>query len=256
MKPYIKEEFDSAREAVVNPWDLIEKNPDCPKTVVTCFAKNLIEYAVLEYNASIIGHISTANGKIPLYKIIHGTREIGLIMTLVGAPAAVSEYEELFAMGVEKILVFGTCGVLDRNIEGCSIILPDRAIRDEGTSYHYAEDDHEIVVNASTLDMMMQYFEEAGISYTVGKVWTSDGIYRETKAKVTRRKAMGCICVDMECSAIAALAGFRDKTIAQFFYSADNLDVEVWEERCLTNDSRIDSKKKITDLAIGLGLKL
>ena len=113
-----------------------------------------------------------------------------------------------------------------------------------------------IAVNVSSLDRMTRFFSQTGIRYRVGKVWTTDGIYRETRDKVARRKAEGCICVEMECAAIAALARFRNRSVSQFFYSADNLDNDVWEMRSLANESQRDVKQKILDLAVALGKEL
>ena len=159
-------------------------------------------------------------------------------------------------MGAERIVVFGTCGVLDRSIASCGIILPDRAVRDEGTSYHYAPASDEIAVNAKALPAMRAFFDFANVDYTVGKVWTTDAIYRETREKVARRKAEGCVCVDMECSAFAALSQFRNKPIAQFFYAADNLDSEKWDARSLGNHESVDEKYAIVELALALAAKL
>ena len=44
--------------------------------------------------------------------------------------------EDLFAMGLEKLVLFGTCGVLDKSIKDCSIVITDRDVRDKWTSYH------------------------------------------------------------------------------------------------------------------------
>lgn len=250
------EEFDRAKEAVFNPADIVRKLDGCPKTVITCFADDLVEYGAGKYGGKTVGYYRCTNGALPLYCLDGRAGGLGLIMSLVGAPAVVSQYEELFAMGVEKILVFGTCGVLDKGLADCSVIVPDRAVRDEGTSYHYAEPGDEIAVNVSSLDRMTRFFSQTGIRYRVGKVWTTDGIYRETRDKVARRKAEGCICVEMECAAIAALARFRNRSVSQFFYSADNLDNDVWEIRSLANESRRDVKQKILDLAVALGKEL
>lgn len=250
------EEFDKSQEALFNPVDIVRKLTDCPKTVITCFAADLVEYAAKEYGGKVIGHYKCANGEIPLFRLDERAGGLGLIMSLVGAPAVVSQYEELFAMGVEKILVFGNCGVLDSRLEDCSIIVPDRAVRDEGTSFHYEEPGDEIAVNVCEMDRMTKFFAGTGVQYTTGKVWTTDGIYRETRDKVAKRKAEGCICVEMECAAIAALAKFRNRSVSQFFYCADNLDSDVWIIRSLVNETRTDVKQKIMDLAVALGREL
>lgn len=93
-------------------------------------------------------------------------------------------------------------------------------------------------------------------TYTVGKVWTTDGIYRETREKVNRRKDNGCICVDMECSAVAALADFREKDVFHFFYAADNLDNEEWDARSLANSANVLEKDRIALLAMELAVRI
>lgn len=80
----------------------------------------------------------------------------------------------------------------------------------------------EIEVNKKYINEFVEILKEFNCHYTIGKVWTTDGIYRETRGKVNSRKQSGCICVDMECSAVAALVDFREKEVFQFFYAADN----------------------------------
>ena len=63
-------------------------------------------------------------------------------------------------------------------------------------------------------------------------------------------------CVDMECSAVAALAQFRGKDVFQFFYAADNLDSEVWEERSLSNMAKLSDKDKVALLAMDFAVKI
>lgn len=248
--------FDDNPQAIFNPADIVEKINYCPKIAVSVFANNLIENALKKYPHHVVAYLKSANGKLPFYCLKIGTYEIGLIMAQVGAPTLVFEYEELFALGVEKLVVFGTCGVLDANIKDCSIIVPNIAIRDEGTSYHYVKAGHEIAVNVKRFDDLLAFLKMKKINYTVGKVWSNDAIYRETVNKVKIRKEQGCICVDMECSAIAALAKFRDYEITQFFYSADNLGSENYELRSLDNEEKIDQKNTIVDLAIEFAIYL
>ena len=164
--------------------------------------------------------------------------------------------EEVFAMGVRNVIVFGTCGVLDREIEDCSILIPNQAIRDEGTSYHYAPAENEIEVNGNYLGQFTDLLEAMNIYYTVGKVWTTDAFYRETVEKVKRRKEQGCICVDMECSANAAAARFRGRELFQFFYAADNLDAEQWDIRSLGNDAKLMEKDRIAMIALELAVRI
>lgn len=250
--------FDEDKTALVNAQMFLEKNnskiADCPKTMITCFSKVLIDYAVEKYKAEKVTDLGGANGSKPVYLMeVDGTR-LGLFMSSVGAPLCVGQYEELFELGFENIVVFGTCGVLDKKIAENAIIIPTSAVREEGTSYHYLPASDELPVNTKTQEKMKEYFRDYHV--TAGKVWTTDAIYRETVNKIRYMKEKGCVCVDMECSAIAAVAEFRNKSVAQFFYAADNLDNEVHEPRTLSCYAALDEKYKIVDIAIDLGLYL
>ena len=246
----VLEEFDETIRSTFDPEEVENIIEGFPKVGVTCFSRRLFDQLVDTFKGVEIALNSNGNGKEPIYKINYDGHDIALFMSRVGAPACIVQYEELFVMGLEKIVVFGTCGVLDRNIDDLAIIIPNSAIRDEGTSYHYMKSSREVKVNEKYQEEFKKLLNEHNYSYTVGKAWTIDAPYRETRDKVAKRKEEGCICVDMECSAIAALAKFRKKEIFQFFYAADNLDTAKWDQRSLGNTDKLSDKEKIGLLAI------
>lgn len=252
----ILEEFDECKKSTFDPSEVKKVIPNFPKIGVTCFSKNLMDRYVEIFNGEQIAEISNANGKVPVYKITYKDMEFALFMSVVGASACVVAYEEVLAMGLEKLIMFGTCGVLDKNIEDLAIIIPTSAIRDEGTSYHYMKSSEEIVTNEKYIPEFIKILEDNNVSYVKGKVWTTDAPYRETRAKVLKRKEQGCIGVDMECSAMNAVAKFREKELFQFFYAADNLDSTKWDQRSLSNDDRLSEKEKIIYLVLELALKM
>ncbi len=252
----IIEEFDSNKKAVVDVYDLVKPIENFPKIAVSCFAHVTLDRLVNELNGKVIAKINVANMEIPIFKARYKGAEVALFMSYVGAAGCVAIIEEIFAMGAKKLILFGTCGVLDASIEDCSIIIPNKAVRDEGTSFHYAKASDEIEVNKKYINEFVDILKEFDCRYTIGKVWTTDGIYRETRGKVNSRKQSGCICVDMECSAVAALAEFREKEVFQFFYAADNLDNETWDARSISNESNILEKDRIAMLAMELARKL
>lgn len=250
----VLEEFDETVNSTFDPHEVENVVEGFPKVGVTCFSKKLFDQLVDKFNGIEIALNSNGNGKLPIYKINYEGHELALFMSIVGAPACIVQYEELFAMGLEKMVVFGTCGALDRSIDDLAIIIPNSAVRDEGTSYHYMKSSREVVVNPKYQEEFIKLLNEHDYSYIVGKAWTIDAPYRETRSKVAQRKNEGCICVDMECSAIAALAKFRNKEIFQFFYAADNLDSAKWDKRSLGNTEKLSDKEKIGLLAIKLAL--
>ena len=252
----ILEEFDNNRRAIINPEDLIETLPDFPELVVSCFARATFERMLMSFRHEQVATTSMANIEIPIYRIIVKGTPIALFNAPVGASACVAILEDLIAFGMKKLVLFGTCGVLDETIKETSIIVPQMAIRDEGTSYHYLPASDEIEVNVGLQDFLISFLDENGISHSVGKVWTTDGIYRETAEKLYKRKEAGAICVDMECSAVAALANFRKISICHFFYAADHLSEEAWDMRNLANHADLDEKDKVANLAIQIALAL
>ena len=252
----ILEEFDNNRRAIINPEDLIETLPDFPELVVSCFARATFERMLMSFRHEQVATTSMANIEIPIYRIIVKGTPIALFNAPVGASACVAILEDLIAFGMKKLVLFGTCGVLDETIKETSIIVPQMAIRDEGTSYHYLPASDEIEVNVGLHDFLTSFLTDKGISHTVGKVWTTDGIYRETAEKLYKRKKAGAICVDMECSAVAALANFRKISICHFFYAADHLSEEAWDMRNLANHADLDEKDKVANLAIQIALAL
>ncbi len=235
--PMLLTEFDPARRAIIDPTDLVQPVPGLPKVAVSCFARTTFARMVEALKAVPIATSSVANMEIPIYRAAYQGTPITLFLSDVGAPACVGLLEDAFAMGVEQLVLFGTCGVLDSAIEDCANIIPTAALRDEGASFHYAPPSDELPVNPRYLDTFVDVLNAHGCSYTLGKAWTTDAAYRETREKMERRKAQGCVCVDMECSAVAALAAFRQKEVFQFFYAADNLAAEQWDSRSLSDIS-------------------
>ena len=231
----IFERFCEEPNAMINPCDVMEKKAGFPKVCITTFSEGVIQEFVRRNPANVIASLYTANGALPVYEIEYAGKKVGLFLSRVGAPACVAGLEEIIAMGAEKIIQFGCCGILNQAAADNRIIIPSSAVRDEGTSYHYISSSEEISADHALIDLTVQCLERHQIPYVVGKVWTTDAIYRETQAVITERKKQGCIAVEMECSASLAVAAFRGIPLIQFFYGADSLDAEQWEIRDLTD---------------------
>ncbi|TWT12207.1 nucleoside phosphorylase [Streptococcus sp. sy004] len=250
----ILEEFDANQQAVLNPSDSMgERMPDFPKTFVSCFARETFSRLLNSYPHRELFSLSLACIEIPIYELDIQGIKIGFFNAFVGAAGCVAVLEDLIYMGMENLVLFGTCGVLEE-IEETSLIIPTAALRDEGTSYHYQPASREIPVNQDHLSALESFLDQGQISYTLGKAWTTDGIYRETANKITKRRQEGAICVDMECSAVAALAAFRQIQHVHCFYSADSLANESWDPRTLSNHDDLEKKDKIGHLMIEFAL--
>lgn len=244
------EEYDACRTAVINPDHFIQPVEDMPAVLVSCFERGTFGRMLARYGGRQFATRHVANMEVPVYETTFEGARLALMMMDVGAPVCAGFCEELYAMGAETIVLFGSCGVLDESIGDCSVIVPNAALRDEGTSYHYLPPSDEIAVNQHHLAGFTALLDEIGAHYTVGKTWTTDGFYRETPAKVARRKGQGCVCVEMECAAAAAVAQFRGKDFFTFFFAGDNLDGEQWDARSLSNEANPTGKDKAAWLAM------
>ena len=249
-------DFDENKDAIINPNKIIDKIDNIPKVAIACFSKSLFDKIVEGTKCVEIGHLSNTNGEKKIYEMEYKGKRLVLFMVGVGAPMAVSDLEDLHAMGCEKFIIFGNCGVLDRNIDDCSIIIPNEAIRDEGTSFHYLPASETIRVNKKYVSEFKEILNDFGYSYTEGMTWTTDAFYRETRKKMESRVNMGAKVVEMETSAMQAVCDFRGMDLFVFFYAGDNLDLPEWDKRSLSGDVKLDEKSRIAILALELGYKI
>lgn len=148
-------------------------------------------------------------------------QDILLVYPNAGAPAAVIDFELLIASGVRRFVAFGTCGVFDPNIPQNSIVVPTIAIREEGTSYHYLPADEDLEFPNGLVEKMSKCAQDYNITTSIGGIWTTDAVYRETETKIGNMEEAGCIGVDMELSALMAVAQYRDVKFAQFLIADD-----------------------------------
>ena len=250
------EEFDFDKSAVIEPWFVHQPVEGFPETVISIFHHTLF-LRIAEFLGGVkIADTKDVDGHWPVYEVKYKEKRFALYKARLGAPACVGSFEDLIPMGAKRIILLGNCGVLDKSIEDCGIIIPTKAIRDEGTSYHYAPPSDYIDVNKKYIPEFIEVLNACGYPYVTGTTWTTDAFYRETRSKVNRRKEMGAICVEMECAAMQAMCDFRGVEYFQFLYAGDNLDHSTWDPRSLSGTSRLADKEKNAMLAFELAVKI
>lgn len=158
--------------------------------------------------------------------------EVSFARIPIGSPFVSQFMECMKERGVEELLFIGSCGVLTPVTT--SLIVPDRALRDEGTSYHYIPSKDEFIP-VQGCDEICQKLDKLSVPYTKGSVWTTDAVFRETEKAVSLAREKGCICVDMECSAIMAVSEYAKIKVCQLFFTADRLDGQTWQEGRIFN---------------------
>lgn len=235
------EEFENV-PAVIEPTDRsLRSGGEICDTIILSFNGEILERVKQIDGVYEGGYLTNLNGKLPWYIYEKDGSKVAVAMATIGAPMVVGLLEELKARGFNNFIVLGSCGVLDQSIQADKIILPSSALRDEGTSYHYAPASDEIAYERSLLLTMEKALDKAGIEHIRTKPWTTDAFYRETAAKVKRRLATGARVVDMEASAIMAWAQYRRANVYQFFYTADYVDHHNHEWDARREDRKADS---------------
>lgn len=234
---------DISEPALFSPCDTTKRIDNFPELCVSTFSENIIQKFSSLNDTKKIAELYTANGAIPVYKIRYRNTDIAFYLSKVGAPACVVGFEEIVAMGAEKFVLFGSCGVLDDDNVKNKLIIPISAVRDEGTSYHYIAPSPEIKADPRSVRILESILSDCGYPYIKGKTWTSDAIYRETLPLIRERKQDGCIAVEMECAAMMAAAKYRHIPLIQFLYGADDLSSDIWDIRDLASYGLTNAEK-------------
>jgi uridine phosphorylase len=146
-----------------------------------------------------------------LYGFELGGQTVGIIGCVVGAPFAVLVAEELFASGCRLLVSLTSAGQINGG-SAPNFVIIDRALRDEGTSYHYAEPDRFAEADFNLVRRAAQALAE-GPRTVVGASWTTDAPFRETKDAIDAAAAEGILCVEMEAAALYAFARATGKAI-------------------------------------------
>lgn len=240
-------EFDSDKNAYIRPSMLLQPL-DISDRCVLCFFSDAIEKILKEYSHKVVTHLVSEGIEIPVYELNYNGTDIVLLQACVGAPMAAAQIEELTALGCRKFIACGGCGVLQKDIAVGNLIIPTSAVRDEGTSYHYAPPSREIAANEIVVKAIEETLTKQNVPYIKAKTWTTDAFYRETIAKVELRKSEGCVAVEMESSAYMAVAQYNNVDFGQILYAGDSLAGDEWDHRGWNN------REKVRELALRLAL--
>lgn len=238
-------EFDDNPQAVIMPnhegLDL-----QLPKKCIYAFLEEEIDRYAQEVGAECVGEFISATKTYPIYVMDYKGEKVCLAQAPVGSAPAAQFMDWLIGYGVENIISTGTCGVLT-NIEENAFLVPVRALRDEGASYHYAPPSRYMDVNVEAISAIEQVLEQFGVPYEEVMTWSTDGFYRETAEKVAYRKEEGCAVVEMECAALAAVAQLRGVIWGELLFTADSLaDLDNYDQR----DWGAEAFKKALELCL------
>jgi uridine phosphorylase len=158
-----------------------------------------------------------------LYRFRDQEIEMGIVGCAVGAPFAVLIAEELFACGCQFLISVTSAGQLVDLRAPPYFVLIDRALRDEGTSYHYMAPSEFSVADEKLLALMSRAVIGADPPVVLGATWTTDAPFRETVEAIAAMKAKGLLAVEMEAAALYAFASARAKPVLCFAHVTNQM---------------------------------
>jgi len=178
-----------------------------------------------------------------LYVFHLAGQTVGILGCVVGAPFAVLIAEELFACGCRFLLSLTSAGQINAAGPTPYFVVIDRALRDEGTSYHYAapaefaEADPQLVASAAAA------LNQAGLHVPVGASWTTDAPFRETAEAIEAARAKGALAVEMEAAALYTFARARGKSVLCLAHVTNSMGQAARDFEKGESDGTIDALK-------------
>jgi uridine phosphorylase len=148
-----------------------------------------------------------------LWETTVGDLPIGIIDRAVGAPFAVLVAEQLFVSGCRLLLSVTSAGQIVESGVTPYFILIDRALRDEGTSYHYLPAAPYAAAPADLVALAAAALTGCGEAVYCGATWTTDAPFRETESTIASRRRDGILAVEMEAAALYAFATVRARAV-------------------------------------------
>jgi len=174
----------------------------------------------------------------------------------IGSPMAALSMEKLIALGAKRIVLFGWCGALAETLRVGDVVLPSEARSGEGTSRYYPLQG----VAAPSMKLrshLERAYSEANLKVVGGCVWSTDAVYREERQMLQElHEQQGVSAVDMEFSALCAVAFFRNIDFAAVLIVSDELWGKTWRpgfssEKFLTMKAR--ALDVLLDVLVDLG---
>ena len=235
-EPFILD-FDLNKKAVIEPGVENLQYKFHEKLLFAFVPDDEIKSFLDKHSHKTLGKFKTVSFRPKVYEVKINNKLITLCQAPVGASASTKFLDWLINYGVKQVLSVGNAGALD-NLPENTMFVPQEAIRGEGTSFYYKEPSKIIALDKNFVRRVENEIKNLGFQYEKGTTWTTDGFFRETPNQVLQAKKLGAKTVEMECSALAACAEFRNISFAQILFTADSLaDMDNYDKRNWGHDS-------------------
>ena len=147
----------------------------------------------------------------------------GIIGRVVGAPFAVLVAEELFVAGCRLLISVTSAGQIAPLSIPPYVVLIDKALRDEGTSYHYLPPAPYSELRPALRSLLQAGWDATVMPLHIGSSWTTDAPFRETETAIAACRSEGIATVEMEAAALYALAQAKHYDIVCFAHVTNQM---------------------------------
>jgi len=220
--------YDIETEPLISIKDFYGEQKHIVDVCLIIFSKEIHAHLLEAFDCQEIAQLKACNGYTSIYKMNYKGKDVAFYLTGIGSAVASSMcYEASWLTGATKFIMFGSCGSLDREKTEGKFIIPTESYRGEGCSYYFAKPADYITIK--NCDKLAAVFDELEAPYVLGKVWTTDSMIRETKGLVAKRKAEGCIAVEMEVAGVQSVCDFYDLELYDFLEAGDVLEASGYE---------------------------
>lgn len=224
------DDVDRDAPGVIEPAAIVPHVDDMPDAAVMCWFPEVVDG--IGGTARALTTLRSELGRTPVWEVVApGGHRVAVLQPGIGAPLAAIFLEELAALGVRSVVGVGGAGALLPDLTLGHAVVLGSALRDEGTSLHYLPPGRVVDADPVGVDVLSETLRAQDVPFVVGRCWTTDAVFRETRERVDRRRAEGCAVVDMEASAAVAVARYRGVRYAQLLLAADSLAGPEWEHR-------------------------
>lgn len=158
-----------------------------------------------------------------LYEFELGGSQVGVVGCAVGAPYAVLVAEQMFASGCEVLFSITSAGQIGARATPPYFVLVNRALRDEGTSYHYLPPSRFAEADPALLSAARASLAAADVEVAEGASWTTDAPFRETEAAIADADAQAVLSVEMECAGLYAFASAKRRPVLCFAHVTNTM---------------------------------
>jgi hypothetical protein len=212
-------EDDLAEAGVLEAHMLHRTSANIPRAIVLCFFNELLEQLEGDGVLSVKYVLRSEIGRNPIYQFETDDGPVAVVHP--------------------GFVACGGAGALVNDLAPGHVMVVTSALRDEGTSFHYAPPSRIIDADPLGVAILDEVLTENDVDHFVGRTWTTDAFFRETRSRVERRIDERCTMVDMESSAFIAVARYRGLRFAQLLYAGDSLAGEKWDSRSWTSAGSI-----------------